>query len=187
MTGEIPKDGVTPLEFVGEVTRDDFQAVNAHIYLREWSFRRVIYGFLSGTFLMTAVATAGAGPSGAGFWADAKEQLGLGVAVSAVMLLTRFVVCWLQLRGASDRQYELTGTLAMPTNYRLSSEGFQSSYAEGSTNHPWTRFVDYLDIDGVFALRRTPGFMYLFAKRDLTPEQIDQFRTILAAAGIKPA
>ncbi len=173
------------LEFTVDVSAADFFAANAKHFRMGWAAQKLTFAYLSSAFLLTVVAMAAVGPSDAGFLDDLRAQLPLGAGIAAVLLVTRYAVCWLQLPGTSNQLHAQTGTMEMPTTYHLTPDRFKASYAEGTSDHPWCRFIDYLETDTVLMLRRTPGFMFLFPKRCLTAEQLDQFRALLTAVGVK--
>ncbi len=173
------------LEFTVDVSAADSFAANAKLFRMGWAPQKVAFAFLSSAFLLTVVAMAAVGPSDAGFLEDMRARLPLGAGIAAVVLAARYAVCWLQLPGTSNQLHAQTGTMELPTTYHLTPERFKASYAEGTSDHPWSRFIDYLETDTMLMLRRTPGFMFLFPKRCLAAEQLDQFRALLTAVGVK--
>lgn len=173
------------LQFVTDVTQSEFHAANANLFFRAWTPSAVLFSFLSKTLLFTAIGFAAVGPSGAGFSKDVLAPLALGVVVAAVVMTVSFATCWLQLPSQSNRQYALTGTMELPTHYDLTAASFKASYGEGTSVHPWSRFLDYVDDKQVLLLRRTLGFMFVIPKRSLTPQQLQDFHTLLSEVGVK--
>ena len=173
------------LDFTVTVSEADFYAANARLFRSGWAPSKVLIGWLSCTILFSAVASVGINLASAVDDQNLPLALAVGAAIAAFFLAARFAACWLQLPGSSNKQYALIGTLALPTHYSLSADRFRARYSEGTSDHPWTRFCDYVDEGKVLMLRRTPGFLFIIPKHQLSEQQLDDLFALLAQVGVK--
>ena len=173
------------LEFTNDVTRDEYYAANLYFLNTAWSAKKLLPAFLASAFMFTAVAAMGSKPVDGDIVGALWENLAFGAGFGALLLAIRYVLCRMQLRRISDTTYEQTGTLSLPTAYHLTQDRLWSSFAEGTSDHPWSRFIDYMECEPALILRRTPTFVFFFPKRNLSAEQLDAFRNLLETVGIK--
>ena len=175
----------TMLDFAVRVSEADFHAANARLFRSGWAPSKVLIAWLSSTVLFSAVTSVGINLASGMNDQNLPLALKIGASFAVFMLAVRFVVCWLQLPGSSNKQYALTGTLALPTHYSVSSDRFRAKYDEGSSDHPWTRFCDYVDEGKVLMLRRTPGLLFIIPKHQLSAQQLDDLFALLAQVGVR--
>ena len=181
------------LEFKVQVSKADFYAANRALFHSGWKPRNVLIAFACSTVMLAGAAFVAAdqavrqagGNQPIGWPTYEPLALAVAAAFAALFLASRFVTCWFKLRGISNQQYTLTGTMELPTTYQLSQERFRASYSEGTSDHPWTRFLDYVDAGSVVMLRRTPGFMFIIPKHSLSAAHLDELLTLLVEVGIK--
>ena len=173
------------LDFTVTVSEADFYAANARLFRSGWAPSKVLIAWLSTTVLLSSVASVGIDLASGMGEQTLPLAIKVGASTAAFFLAVRFVVCWLQLPGSSHQQYALTGTMALPTHYSFSADRFRANYSEGSSDHPWTRFCDYVDEGKVLMLRRTPGFLFIIPKHQLSEQQLDDLFALLAQVGVK--
>lgn len=172
------------LEFTVSVSESDYYSAHAKLHFKGWASLQVLYVFASNAVVFAAAAFIGMLQIVPESDISHLQALTIGAGFAALTLAIRFVCCWLQLPGTSNKLYAQTGTMALPTHYQLTPERFRSSYEEGTTDHPWTRFCDYIDAGDVLLLRRTPGFMHLIPMHQLSAQQREDLLSLLTQVGV---
>lgn len=181
------------LEFTVQVSEADYYAANAKLFLKGWAPRKILLGFVCSTIMLgsaayvaATVAAQRADQDVASSWPTYELlALAVGAGLAALFMAARFATSWYQLPRGSNTYHAETGTLMLPTSYRLSPQRFHCSFEEGSSDHPWMRFLDYVDAGSVLTLRRKPGFLYIIPKHQLTAQQLEELTALLVEVGIK--
>jgi hypothetical protein len=172
------------LAFTVTVSEADYYSSNAKLHFKGWAPAQVLLAFVSSTVVFASAALIAMIITGHEAEVSHLQILQIGAGFAAFMLAIRFAICWLQLPGTSNKLYAQTGTFVMPTHYQLTPERFRSSYEEGTTDHPWTRFCDYIDAGDVLLLRRTPGFAYFIPMHQLSAQQREDLLSLLTQVGV---
>jgi hypothetical protein len=173
------------LEFTVQVSEADFYAANKKLFFKGWAPRQVLIALVC-----SAIPFAGAAWTAIILTAGDPEStqllaMSIGAGFAALILAARFATCWYQLPSTSNSLHAKHGTLMLPNVHRLTHDRFQTRYEEGSSDHPWSRFMDYIDAGTVLILRRTAGFVFIVPKHQLSVQQLDDLIALLAQAGIK--
>jgi hypothetical protein len=73
----------------------------------------------------------------------------------------------------------------LPTEYVFDDHGMSATFADGSSNHDWSRFRDYDADYQVLLLRRTETMFFLIPLKQVDPGTCEALFDLLARAGIK--
>ncbi len=173
------------LEFTVTISEADYYSANAKLHFKGWAPAQVLLAYACSTSIFAAVAFVATSQIVDEAEINHLQILTIGAGFAALVLAIRFLTCWLQLPGTSNKLYAQTGTMAMPTHFQLTSDRFRTSYEEGTSDHPWSRFCDYIEADDVLLLRRTPGFVHLIPMHQLSPQQREELISLLTQVGVK--
>jgi hypothetical protein len=83
---------------------------------------------------------------------------------------------WLITKRVFGKQPSLQG----PRTLLLDTAGVHLRWTSGTTDLEWSNFARRLEDKNLFLLYTSPVFFTVVPKRAFTPEQLSEFRTILA-------
>lgn len=175
------------LEFTCQVLPEDVQAASKRLFKSNLSLVRILVSWILflGLFMIVRVVRNPAEMDGICACRDPNFELTVAAAFSAAWLILNYAAGWFNLRKRSLDLHAQNGTLDLQSTYNLTLERFHNQYAEGTSDHPWVRFSEWMDADSVLLLHRGAGLQYIIPKRCLSQQQLDDLIALFDAVGVK--
>jgi hypothetical protein len=162
------------MEITYELTQGDFlDSLIAHrngSAYRKWSFRLVFSSlFVSVGLCLLMLAER---PHDESLRASLAPWIALGVIWAVVM--------WARPRWWARNQYTKQPGVQGPRTVIIDAEGVHSCWNGGSSDIEWKNYIRYVESKRHFLLYSSPVIFNTLPKRALTPEQVSEFRKLLA-------
>jgi len=161
------------MEVTYELTqRDYFDSFDAHrnrSAFSRWTFRLIFYAplLIGGMGLLLLAVRP-----------NAETIANLVPAFAMTALLAIFF--WACPRWVARNQYLKQPGARGPKTVLVDAAGVHSRWNGGSSDVEWKNFIRHLESKRQFLLYLSPYLFQIVPKRALTPEQLAEFRTLLA-------
>jgi len=153
-----------------ELTQKDFyESLVAHgsrSALRRW-IRRIVLFTLGGLVVLVLVAPPYAGKF---------STLAFLFLIAALLVVCRWPLLWWAARNQYLKQPAAHGSKTMSAD----AAGVRWQWNGGSSDAQWTNYIRYLESKRQFLLYLSPAFFIIVPKRAFAPEQVSEFRALLA-------